>query len=223
MLATLDQTDELLLLCNPDVPTLKNVRLTLKTLELLSFPEERLRIVLNRASANLMDRGDVECGARPEGRLGAAARPVRATGSQRRDAGGARAGPTHRSPWRCWSSPCDCRRRWAGKQNHRAARSSALGGVDMSLQQRINGADGVDERPPLHPRIGAATTGRSTGSCRSAVAARRVRGDDRTRAADAEHVARGLAEPGAVGRGDRARSALRALHRARSATGSSTT
>ena len=60
MLATLDQTDQLLLLCNPDVPTLKNVRLTLKTLELLSFPEDRLRIVLNRASANLMDRGDVE-------------------------------------------------------------------------------------------------------------------------------------------------------------------
>jgi len=60
MLATLDQTDELLLLCNPDVPTLKNVRLTLKTLELLSFSEDRLRIVLNRASANLMDRGDVE-------------------------------------------------------------------------------------------------------------------------------------------------------------------
>ena len=60
MLATLDQTDQLLLLCNPDVPTLKNVRLTLKTLELLSFPEDRLRIVLNRASATLMDRGDVE-------------------------------------------------------------------------------------------------------------------------------------------------------------------
>ena len=60
MLATLDQTDQLLLLCNPDVPTLKNVRLTLKTLELLSFPEDRLRIVLNRASADLMDRGDVE-------------------------------------------------------------------------------------------------------------------------------------------------------------------
>ena len=60
MLATLDHTDELLLLCNPDVPTLKNVRLTLKTLELLSFPPERLSIVLNRASANLMDRGDVE-------------------------------------------------------------------------------------------------------------------------------------------------------------------
>jgi pilus assembly protein CpaE len=61
MLATLDQTDELLVVCNPDVPTLKNVRLTLKTLELLSFPEERVRIVLNRASsASGMERGDVE-------------------------------------------------------------------------------------------------------------------------------------------------------------------
>ena len=61
MLATLDLTDELLVLCNPDVPTLKNVRLALKTLELLSFPEERLRIVLNRASSSMgLERGDVE-------------------------------------------------------------------------------------------------------------------------------------------------------------------
>ncbi len=60
MLATLDQTDQLLLLCNPDVPTLKNVRLTLKTLELLSFGDDRLRIVLNRANPAVMDRGDVE-------------------------------------------------------------------------------------------------------------------------------------------------------------------
>ncbi len=60
MLATLDQTDRLLLLCNPDVPTLKNVRLTLKTLELLSFGEHKLSIVLNRANPAIMDRGDVE-------------------------------------------------------------------------------------------------------------------------------------------------------------------
>ena len=61
MLATLDHTDQLLVLCNPDVPTLKNVRLTLKTLEQLSFPEDRLRIVLNRASSSLgLERGDVE-------------------------------------------------------------------------------------------------------------------------------------------------------------------
>ncbi|HZQ90110.1 MAG TPA: AAA family ATPase [Gaiellaceae bacterium] len=60
MLATLDQTDELLVICNPDLPTLKNVRLTLKTLELLSFPSDRLRIVLNRAtSASGMEPGDV--------------------------------------------------------------------------------------------------------------------------------------------------------------------
>jgi pilus assembly protein CpaE len=51
MLTTLERADELLLLCIPDVPTLKNVRLTLHTLELLHFPVDRLRIVLNRADA----------------------------------------------------------------------------------------------------------------------------------------------------------------------------
>ena len=61
MLATLDETDQLLLLCNPDVPTLKNVRLTLQTLELLAFPDDRLRVVLNRASASSgIGRADVE-------------------------------------------------------------------------------------------------------------------------------------------------------------------
>ena len=43
MLATLDRTDELLVLCGLDVPTLKNVRLALQTLELLSFPASRIR------------------------------------------------------------------------------------------------------------------------------------------------------------------------------------
>jgi pilus assembly protein CpaE len=61
MLATLDSTDELLLLCGLDVPTIKNVRLSLQTLELLSFPTERIRIVLNRANSNVgMKRGEVE-------------------------------------------------------------------------------------------------------------------------------------------------------------------
>lgn len=53
VLAALDRTDDLLLVVAPDVPTLKNVRLALQTLELLAFPEERLRVVLNRASARL--------------------------------------------------------------------------------------------------------------------------------------------------------------------------
>jgi pilus assembly protein CpaE len=53
MLATLDRTDELLVLCGLDVPTLKNVRLALQTLELLSFPSSRIRYVMNRANSNV--------------------------------------------------------------------------------------------------------------------------------------------------------------------------
>ena len=53
MLATLDRTDDLLLLCGMDVPTIKNVRLSLQTLELLSFPPERVSVVLNRANSNV--------------------------------------------------------------------------------------------------------------------------------------------------------------------------
>src|SRR3954464_15205260 len=61
MLATLDRTDELLLLCGLDVPTLKNVRLSLQTLELLAFPQNRIRIVLNRANSKVgMKPSEVE-------------------------------------------------------------------------------------------------------------------------------------------------------------------
>ena len=61
MLATLDRTDELFLLCGLDLPTLKNVKLSLQTLEMLSFPRDRIRIVLNRANSKVgMKPGDVE-------------------------------------------------------------------------------------------------------------------------------------------------------------------
>jgi pilus assembly protein CpaE len=61
MLATLDRTDELLLVCSLDVPTLKNVRLALSTLEMLSFPQQRVRIVLNRANSKVgMKQREVE-------------------------------------------------------------------------------------------------------------------------------------------------------------------
>jgi len=53
MLATLDRTDELLMVCGLDVPTLKNVRLSLQTLELLSFPQSRIRFLLNRANSKV--------------------------------------------------------------------------------------------------------------------------------------------------------------------------
>ncbi len=61
MLATLDRTDELLMLCGLDVPTLKNVRISLQTLELLSFPQSRIRFVLNRANSKVgMKKNEVE-------------------------------------------------------------------------------------------------------------------------------------------------------------------
>ena len=44
MLATLDRTDELLLVCSLDVPTLKNVRLAL--------PDARAPVVPDRASSS---------------------------------------------------------------------------------------------------------------------------------------------------------------------------
>jgi pilus assembly protein CpaE len=62
MLATLDRTDRLVLLSAPDVPTLKNLRLTLHTLDLLGFAKEQSTIVLNRA--------DPRCGLKP-GEVGA--------------------------------------------------------------------------------------------------------------------------------------------------------
>ena len=61
MLSTLDHTDELLLVCSPEVPTLKNVRLGIETLKLLAFPSERMKLVLNRSDAGVgMRKPEVE-------------------------------------------------------------------------------------------------------------------------------------------------------------------
>ena len=64
------------MLCGLDVPTLKNVRISLQTLELLSFPQSRIRFVLNRANSKVgmkEERG----GRRPrrQDRLRGAVRP----------------------------------------------------------------------------------------------------------------------------------------------------
>ena len=56
MLSTLDHTNDLLLVCTPEVPALKNVRLGIETLGLLTFPNDRMRLCLNRA--------DTSCGVR---------------------------------------------------------------------------------------------------------------------------------------------------------------
>ena len=61
MLAVLRQTDQMLMLCGLDVPTLKNVKLSLHTLEMLGFPASRTRLVLNRVTPKVgLKKEDVE-------------------------------------------------------------------------------------------------------------------------------------------------------------------
>ena len=61
VLTAIDWTDELLVVCSPDVASLKNVYLSLRTLSLLSFPEERMRLVLNNPHAGGgLTRNEVE-------------------------------------------------------------------------------------------------------------------------------------------------------------------
>src|SRR5262249_45291424 len=67
MLATLDRTDELIVLIGLDVPTLKNVRLALQTLELLSFPAHRARFVLNRSNSKVgLSKKEIEAALKVE-------------------------------------------------------------------------------------------------------------------------------------------------------------
>ena len=61
VLTAIDSTDLLLVICSPDVASLKNVHLSLRTLSLLSFPPERMRLVLNQAHAGGgLNRSEVE-------------------------------------------------------------------------------------------------------------------------------------------------------------------
>lgn len=53
VLAALDRTSHLLLLCTPDVPALKNIRVAAQTLALLGLTDGRIRLVLNRANARI--------------------------------------------------------------------------------------------------------------------------------------------------------------------------
>jgi pilus assembly protein CpaE len=60
-LATLDRTDRLLLVASLDIPTVKNVKLTLQTLSLLHYPKDRIHLVLNRSGQkSRLKRGEVE-------------------------------------------------------------------------------------------------------------------------------------------------------------------
>jgi len=51
MLAAVDCSDQLVIVCNPEITSLKNVRIGLDTLERLGFPRSRISIVANRVGA----------------------------------------------------------------------------------------------------------------------------------------------------------------------------
>lgn len=53
VLAAFDRSDVVALLATLDIPALKNLKLTLETLDLISFPRDRLKIVLNRADSKV--------------------------------------------------------------------------------------------------------------------------------------------------------------------------
>ncbi|MDQ2758031.1 MAG: AAA family ATPase [Actinomycetota bacterium] len=53
VLASFDLSDVILLIVTPDIPALKNIRLTLDTLDLLGIPREMRAIVLNRSDAKV--------------------------------------------------------------------------------------------------------------------------------------------------------------------------
>ena len=61
VLAAFDQSDMVALLATLDIPALKNLKLTLETLDLLNYPRDRWRVVLNRADSKVgLAVGEVE-------------------------------------------------------------------------------------------------------------------------------------------------------------------
>lgn len=53
VLAALDESDECILITSMDVPSIKNMKLSLQTLSLLGFGRDRIRLVLNRADSKV--------------------------------------------------------------------------------------------------------------------------------------------------------------------------
>lgn len=53
VLAAFDLSDAVVLLATLDIPALKNLKLTLETLDLLNYPRERWKIVLNRSDSKV--------------------------------------------------------------------------------------------------------------------------------------------------------------------------
>ena len=61
VLSAFDASDMLLLIATLDIPALKNLKLTLETMDLLNYPRDRWRIILNRADSKVgLAIGEVE-------------------------------------------------------------------------------------------------------------------------------------------------------------------
>ena len=52
ILTALDHTSDLVLLCSAEVPALKDVKMSVNTLQLLAFPQAKIRLVLNHPHSN---------------------------------------------------------------------------------------------------------------------------------------------------------------------------
>ncbi|HEY0388925.1 MAG TPA: AAA family ATPase [Gaiellales bacterium] len=53
VLSTLDRTDQLVLVASLDVPAVKNIKLTMQTLDLLHYPKERRHLLVNRSGSKV--------------------------------------------------------------------------------------------------------------------------------------------------------------------------
>ncbi len=61
VLTLVEHADDIVLVASMEIPCIKNVRLALQTLRLLSVPEDKLRLVLNRAGSDVkLDVAEVE-------------------------------------------------------------------------------------------------------------------------------------------------------------------
>lgn len=61
VLTALDWADDIVLMGSLDVATLKSLKLTLSSLELMAFPDEKIRVVMNRADSKVgLDLADAE-------------------------------------------------------------------------------------------------------------------------------------------------------------------
>jgi pilus assembly protein CpaE len=61
VLAALDESDHYILVATPDIPSLKNLRLTLDMFDLMEYPKDERIVVLNRADARVgLTAADIE-------------------------------------------------------------------------------------------------------------------------------------------------------------------